>query len=97
MPKVKISLLSPFNEYSKENEFGLEFQSDATIKDLIDELIKRLGDGFKKMLYGRDGKLSKESIILRNGKNIFLNSEDPFKDPLIENQEFVFCTLMEMG
>jgi hypothetical protein len=37
-------------------------------RNLIDELIKRLGEGFKKMLYGRDGKLSKESIILRNGK-----------------------------
>jgi len=94
---IKISFLSPFSELNTQIEFKIEIESGSTIQDLLNFLSKKFGKKFDELLYTKDHKFSKDIVILRNGKNILIDSEKYLLEYLQPNQEFVFCTFLEMG
>ncbi|MHA1297943.1 MAG: hypothetical protein ACTSO9_00710 [Candidatus Helarchaeota archaeon] len=94
---IKISFLSPFSELSDQMEFKIEMPSGSKVKDLFEALSKKFGKKFNEYLYQNDHQFSKEIVILRNGKNITLGGEKILSEPLEADQEFVFCTFLDMG
>jgi MoaD family protein len=57
------------------SEVELEIHEDMTVGDLLDELIKKYGDTFKRQIFNPEtGKLQSYVRILLNGRDIdFLN------------------------
>jgi len=95
--KVKITLLAPFSDYSDEPEFEIEYKEGDTFKDLLDKLAQKMKPGFKNMLYNKNGELTEDVAILKDGENILAKDDKGFSHELAINEEYVFLTILEMG
>ncbi len=78
---MKVKYFATLRKITGKEEEDLDFKN---VRDLLDYLLQKYGEGFRQSLY--DGKSFKKGvIILKNGKNIiYLNDLDT---ELEENDE----------
>jgi molybdopterin synthase sulfur carrier subunit len=74
MLKVQIKAFARIRDVMG-SEVKLEIHEDTTVGDLLNELIKKYGDAFKRQIFNPEtGKLQSYVRILLNGRDIdFLN------------------------
>lgn len=75
-PLVRLVLASPIATATRgEREIELEFE--GTLGELLDEVAKRYGDGFRARIFERDGGLKRFVNVYVNGEDTrYLNGLD---------------------
>lgn len=69
---VRVKLYSRLREAGGVDEIVLE-ETPSTVGELVETLAKKLGDEFRKMVYGEDGKTLRGNIMLLvNGHSVRL-------------------------
>jgi molybdopterin converting factor small subunit len=70
MIDIKINFLSLLADITKIKEFNLSVQEKTTIREVLDTLISKFGDEFKRTVLKSPDSLSKYIILGLNGKDI---------------------------
>ena len=74
-------LLANFREIVGKKEIVEEINSNSTLKHVLDELAKKYGRDFQKVVDSKTGSVSSEFLVSINGRitrdtNVKLNSDD---------------------
>jgi molybdopterin converting factor small subunit len=70
MIDIKINFLSLLADITKIKELKLSVQENTTIKEILDKLIAKFGEHFKKTILDSPDSISKYIILGLNGKDI---------------------------
>ena len=94
---IKIVLLAPFRKFSKEREFSLEFQEGNNFTNLVDILVKKFGEEFAQTLLDENKQIHSHVTVMKAGKSLSVDSYSDPSEPLLSDQEYVFCAFMSGG
>jgi len=70
MIEININFLSLLADLTKIKELKLSVQENSTIKEILNKLIAKFGEGFKKTILDSPDSLSKYIILGLNGRDI---------------------------
>lgn len=74
--KISVRLFTTLRELAGRGEETLKFNvTGVTVKDVLDELVRRHGQEFKDYLYDSGGRVREYLQLLVNGKSISLLEE----------------------
>lgn len=74
--KVYVRLFTTLRELARKSRETIEFSSNTvTVKDVLEELVKKNGKKFKDNLYNERGKVRDHLQLLVNGKSVSLLEE----------------------
>ncbi|MHA2407708.1 MAG: MoaD/ThiS family protein [Candidatus Ranarchaeia archaeon] len=94
---VRVTFLPPFREFSEKRDFQIDFQTNDTLKELVEKLIEDFGPKFKETLLNKQNKIHEWISVMIDGTTISTKEDSGFSHPLSHRQEVVFCAFMSGG
>ena len=94
---IKLTFLSPFHKFSKDREFTVEMDEEATFGDLIQTLIEKFGNEFKETIIDENNLIADWISVMRGGENVSSKPDSGFSEKLVEDSEYVFCAFISGG
>lgn len=95
--QIKIVMLTPFETFSKQREFKMQFKNGETFRDLVNNLIMKFGESFKSALLDESSKIKDSVMVLKDGANISAKDDSGYSLRLENGQEYVFCAVVSGG
>lgn len=68
--KVRVRVFARLRELLKNRELEIELKDGATLKDLLNILVEKYGEGLKEYLFSRNGNLKDHFVIYINGVSL---------------------------
>ena len=94
---IKLTFLSPFHKFSKDREFTVEMDEEATFGDLIQTLIEKFGNEFKETIIDENNLMADWITVMQGGENVSSKPDSGFSEQLVEDSEYVFCAFISGG
>lgn len=86
--KVNVKFFATIRNTTNTSETTVDIKG-SSVGDVIDTLVTRYGDGFRKEVLESDGNIKKHIRVLLNGN--FIDRNDPLKHPVgEENTLYLF-------
>ncbi|MFX1395154.1 MAG: MoaD/ThiS family protein [Promethearchaeota archaeon] len=95
MFKIKISFLSLLVDITGREEIFLALKENSTIRDLLQNLIRKFGKEFENTIFISPNNLSKYVILSLNGKAI--HSSENLDTNLYDGDEIIFLPAIAGG
>lgn len=67
---VRVLLHAMFKDIAGRREIIQEFDSDFTLGDILNILIKKYGRDFNEIIDPRTGQISVDTLVMLNGKSV---------------------------
>lgn len=90
-------MLTPFENIVGKKDIMIENKKGETFKDLVDKLINKYGEKFKKTIMDEKNRIKDSTMVLKNGVNISAKEDSGFKEKLNDEEEYVFCSVISGG